>query len=340
MRAVVLRQAGPPEALHVEDVDMPVCGRGDVLIEVRACGVAHRDVVERNGTYQRDVVFPLIMGLEISGVIAELGAEVRDLKVGDHVCTKAFSSCGRCYLCRSGRETTCWERVPVRGGYAEYVALPWDAVLKVPDNVPFEQSCGLGPSAGVALNAVRDTLHVTLGDWVLVTGASGGVGFAAMQLAKLAGARVIAATRSRAKGEMLLQHGADNVAISGSPDFVSHVRALTDGRGVDAVVDNVGSRVFAECYDSLAVHGRYAFVGQLFRDSIEINPARIFFKRAALFGVGSVSRAQLTAVIDLASRGLLTTVISSVMPLEAAAEAHRIVEDGLSRGRVILDPRS
>ncbi len=335
----MLYSPGPPDAFRIEDVPEPVPGPEDVLVEVRACGVSFRDVVERNGTYRRDVELPAILGLEIAGVVAGAGALVPDLEPGDHVCSKAFASCGRCRLCRGGRETTCSRRRPVRGGYAERVVLPWDALVRTPPDLPSEVACTLGPASGVALNAVREVARVTIGETVLVTGGTGGVGWAAIQLARLAGARVIALTRSGAKAAALSESGADEVVVAvDGEDFSPEVRRLTSGGGADVVIDTVGSRVFDPCFDSLAVHGRYAFVGQLFGEGISLNPARIFFKRAQLLGVGSVSRTQLEDVIALAAAGTLRPRIARTLPLEEVAQAHRLVEEGSLVGRVVLTP--
>jgi NADPH:quinone reductase-like Zn-dependent oxidoreductase len=228
----------------------------------------------------------------------------------------------------------------VRGGYAEYAAVPQDALVRVPGDMPFEVACVLGPGAGVALNAVRDVAHVCLAETVLVTGASGGVGLPAVQLAKLAGARVIAISRSEDKRAALMEAGADAVVVI-PPDgrFGQGVKALTeDGEGADVVIDTVGSQVFDAAFDSLAPHGRYALVGQLFGEDIAINPARIFFKRAVLAGVGSVSRAQLQDVIRLTDRGELKPQIGRVLPLSDVAEAHRLVEAAAVFGRVVVTP--
>lgn len=339
MKAAVLHGAGPPDAFRIESVPVPVPGPDEVLVRVGACGVSFRDVVERNGTYRRDVTWPAILGLEISGTVVETGAAVRDLAPGDHVCTKAFISCGGCRLCRSGRETTCRRRVPVKGGYAEYVVMPQDAFVKAPADLPFEITCSLGPGAGVALNALRDTAHVQIGETVLVTGATGGVGVPSVQIAKATGARVIAVTRSTAKRDFLHGIGADEVIVAGDGEnFAEEARRLTGGEGVDVVVDNVGSRVFNAAFDSLAVHGRYALVGQLFGEEVSINPARIFFKRAQILGVGSVSRAQLADVVALAARGIVTPQIDRVLPLEEVSRAHELVEGGAVSGRVVLKP--
>lgn len=339
MRAAILKAPGPPEAFRLEEVPTPAPGAGEALVRVGACGVSYKDVVERNGVYRRDMSFPIVIGFEIAGTVEALGPGARGLKVGDRVCTKAFSSCGLCRYCRSGRETTCRERRPVRGGYAEYAALPEDALVVIPDHLPFAAACGLGPGAGVALNAVRDVAQVGLAETVLVTGATGGVGLPAVQLAKRAGARVIAVSRSADKREGLVEAGADAVALV-PPDgnFAPEVRALTGGEGVDVVIDTVGSRVFAAAFDSLAPHGRYAMVGQLFGEEIAINPARIFFKRAVIAGVGSVSRAQLQDVVTLAGRGDLVPRIGRVLPLDQIAEAHRLVEQAAVFGRVVVVP--
>lgn len=339
MKAAVLHAPGPPEAFSLEAVARPTPGEGEVLVRVGACGVSYKDVVERNGVYRRDMSFPIVIGFEIAGTVEASGPGGQALKVGDRVCTKAFSSCGRCRYCRSGRETTCRERRPVRGGYAEYAALAEEVLVRIPDALSFEAACGLGPGAGVALNAVRDTARVSLADTVLVTGATGGVGLPAVQLAKRAGARVIAVSRRADKRAGLLEAGADAVVlIPPDGDFAGAVRALTDGEGVDVVIDTVGSRVFAAAFDSLAPHGRYAMVGQLFGEEIAINPARIFFKRAVIAGVGSVSRAQLEDVVTLAARGDLVPKIGRVLPLDQIAEAHRLVEQAAVFGRVVVVP--
>ena len=339
MRAAVLHAAGPPDAFQIETLPVTTPGAEDVLVRVMACGVSFHDIVERNGVYRRDVEFPLVMGLEISGIVEALGVAVRDLRVGDHVCSKAFASCGRCRLCRGGRETTCSERRPVRGGYSEYTAVPWDALVRVPDGIPFNVSCTLGPAAGVALNAVRDVANVRLGENVLVTGGTGGVGLPCVQIAKVSGARVIAVTRSESKRAMLKAAGADEVIVSPTnDDFSPAVRELTGSRGVDVIIDNVGSSVFDACFKSLARHGRFTLIGQLSGDEVSINLARIFFKRASFLGVGSVSRAQLEDVIKLTAEGKVRPQVAAGFPLEEVARAHALVESGERAGRIVLNP--
>ena len=339
MRVALLPEAGPPSCFRLEDLAVPQIGDDDVLIRVMACGVSQHDVAARAGIYRRGVVFPVVLGMEIAGVVEAAGAAVTDLAVGDRVCTKAFSSCGRCSYCRNGRETTCRQRRVIHGGYAELAAAPQDAAVRIPDGLPFEIACVMGPGAGVALNAVRDTARVTIGESVLITGASGGVGLPAVQLARHAGARVIGVSRRESKRDMLLEAGAHEVLIADvGENFGQQVRAMTGGEGVDVVIDTVGSTVFDAAFDALAPHGRYALVGQLAAGEIRISPARIFFKRAQLLGVGSVSRAQLRDVLALAQAGVVKPRIDRILPLDRIGEAHALVEAGESAGRVVIAP--
>lgn len=339
MRAIVIRAAGDPSVLALEDWPVPEPGEGEVLIEIRAAGVSYHDVVERNGTYQRGVKFPLITGYEIAGVVTKLGPRVRTLEVGDRVCNKPFHSCGMCRFCRNGMETACRQRKSVRGGYAEYVALNEETLVRFPEGIGFAEACMLGASTAVALNAVRDTARVRVGETVLISGASGGLGLPSIEITKASGGRAIALTRSEDKREALLAAGADEVIVAASgQDFSSEVMALTGDRGADAVIDNIGSAVFAPLFKCLAVGGRYAFVGQLFREDIRINPARIFFKRAVMIGVGSARRDQLEDAIGLVAAGKVKPRVALRMKLEQAAEAHAIVEAGEVVGRVVLEP--
>lgn len=337
MLAAVLHQSGPADVFSLEHVTKPVPASDEALIRVRACGVSYHDIVERNGTYKRDMHFPVILGYEIAGIVEAVGSGVTRVAPGDRVCTKAFSSCGKCRLCRSGRETTCTNRRPVRGGYAEFACVSEDALVDIGPLLAFETACTLGPSAGVALNAVRDTAKVAIGDRVMVTGATGGVGRAAIRLAAIAGATVLAVTRKSGSAEDLRAEGASEVIVWDGETNFGKTLART-GAAVDVVIDTVGSRVFDAAFAALAPHGRYAFVGQLFGEEIRINPARIFFKRAQLLGVGSVSRTQLEDVVMLAQAGRIAPRIDARFALRDIAEAHRRAESGAASGRVILIP--
>ena len=339
MKAIVLRQNGDPSVLKLEEWPEPVAGPDEVVVEVGAVGVPYHDIVERNGTLRPGHGLPKVLGNEIAGTIVALGVEVRSLKVGDRVCATGFHTCGRCRYCRTGRETACPNRKVVTGGYAERVAIAADALVPLPENLDFAIACMLGSSTAVALGALRDVAQVKLGETVLVTGASGGVGLPAIEIAKAAGARTIGVTRSPSKVDAIREAGADEVVLApDGSDFSKDVRALTEGTGVDIVVDTVGSRVFTAAFKSLAITGRYLVIGQLFRETIQLNPAHILFKCATIHGVTNARRDQLADTVRLVAEGRIRPRVAATMPLAKAAEAHALVEAGNMVGRVVLLP--
>jgi acryloyl-coenzyme A reductase len=339
MKAIVLRENGDPSVLKLEEWPDPHPKPHEVLVKVGAVGVPYHDIVERNGTLRPGHGLPKILGNEIAGTVAALGAAVTSLKVGARVCAKGFHSCGQCRRCRNGMETLCPDRRIVSGGYAEFAAIPAEALVEIPENLGFAEACMLGSSTAVALGALRDTAGVKLGESVLVTGASGGVGLAAIEVAKAAGATVIAVTRSATKREALEAAGADHVVIAANAqDFSGDVLALTSREGVDIVTDTVGSRVFVPAFRSLATGGRYLVIGQLFREDVAINPARIIFKAATITGITSARRDQLADTVRLVAAGKLHSRVARVLPLAEAAQAHALVESGDIIGRIVLQP--
>ena len=172
-----------------------------------------------------------------------------------------------------------------------------------------------------------------------MTGASGGVGLPAIEIARATGARAIGITRSSDKVEAIRGAGADDVIVAADGvDFSKQVNELTGGTGVDVVVDTVGSRVFKPAFKSLAMTGRYLVIGQLFREEISINPAHILFKCAAIHGVTNARRDQLADVIELVAGGRVHSRVAKILSLADAAEAHTLVESGTVVGRVVLVP--
>lgn len=343
MRAVVVRETGPVDVLRIERTRQPAAGPRDVVIRVEACGICTLDIVTRQGTYRRNVELPLVPGHEISGTVVAVGSAVTRLRAGDRVATtQRFHVCGQCRLCRSGHETLCEERRFLgqngqRGGYAEYVAVEEDNVALVPEGVPPEQAAIAACAVGTSLNAVRDTGRVQLGERVLVTGAGGGLGVHALQLARAAGAFVIAQTTSTDKAALLQQLGADEVLVSGrEEDFSPRVMSLTGGHGADVVIDNVGTPVFEAVRRSLAVNGRWVLVGQLTGGFVPFSPAQLFLRNQSMLSVHSTSRAQLEDSLALLARGRVRAVVTQTCELDEVREAHRRMEAGGVAGRIVL----
>ena len=346
MRAMVVRQPGGPEALVLEDVAPPALRRNDVRIQVDSCGVCFHDVVTRNGTMKRGVTMPLIPGHEVAGIVESIGPDVRKFRPGDRVATlQRRHICGHCRYCRNDQETSCPEReflgdAGLNGGYAELVCVEEDNVATVPDGVALEHAAILACTVGTELNAIRDVANVRAGERVLVNGAGGGLGIHGVQVAHLAGAEVIAVTGSAKKVPMIKDAGADHVVVSPhGEDFSALVRAATADEGVDVAIDNVGSDTFHSMRRSLARRGRWVFIGQLSGEFIKLNPAQIFLHGLSILSAQSTNHRQLIDCLQLARRGLVRPMVSCELPLERAADAHRMVESAGPVGRIVLKPR-
>jgi acryloyl-coenzyme A reductase len=345
MKAMVVHQPGGTEVLSLERVPDPTAGQKDVIIKVDACGVCFHDIVTRNGTLKFGVQMPCILGHEISGTVVDVGRDVRAFRKGDRVATvQRFHICGACRYCRTGRETLCPERkftgdLGMVGGYAEYVAIEDDNVAPVPEGVPLQEAAIVACAIGTILNAIREIGKLQPGETALVTGAGGGLGMHAVQLARLAGALVIAQTTSREKADQIRGLGAHTVIVHArGEDFSGAVKKATGGAGVDVAIDNVGSQLFEPIRRSMGIGGRWIMIGQLTGEFVPFNPAQLFLKNVSMLSATSTTRKQLEDCLALVARGVIKPIVSLALPLEQAARAHELVESGKSAGRVVLRP--
>lgn len=344
MKAMVVRRTGDAGVLKPEDIPEPGLRPHDVRIRVDTCGVCFHDVVTRNGTMKRGIELPFVPGHEVSGEIVEIGPRVTQFGVGQRVATaQRRHICGHCAMCRTGHETSCAEReflgdAGLNGGYAELVNVEEDNVTVIPDGVALEDAAIAACAIGTELNALRDVGKVRPGERVLISGAGGGLGIHGVQLARLAGAFVVAVTSSEEKVERIRQAGAHEVVLTGrGEDFSASVRKVSDG-GVDVCIDNVGSPAFQATRRSFDMGGRWVFVGQLTGEFVQLNPAQLFFRNLSILSAKSTSREQLRDTLDLMRRGMVRAVIVDRLSLEQAVEAHARVEAGRSVGRTVLKP--
>lgn len=343
---MVIREAGSAEtAMQLETVPDPKPGPRQLVLRVEACGVCFHDVVTRNGTLKAGIRMPLIPGHEVCGTIVAMGQEVRRLRLGDRVATSQRAHvCGECRHCRGGREPLCAEAeflgdAGLNGGYAEYVAVDADMVAGVPDGVAPEAAAIAACAIGTMLHAVCQIGRVAPGETVLVTGAGGGLGQHGVQLAALAGARVIALTGSASKAAALRLAGANEViALPRGEDFSAAVKDLTAGEGVEVVIDTVGTPLFHSTRRSLAKAGRWVLVGQLTGDFVPFNPAQLFLRGISMLSATSTTREELRQVLALLGRGALHAVLDRSLPLADAGLAHAMVERGEAAGRITLRP--
>lgn len=341
MRAVVLERTGGPGELRLRDWPDPEPKADEALVRVHAAGVCGRDLIDRRGGFPM-MKLPTVLGHEFAGEVVRVGSAVTLVSPGDRVANLHRPWCGDCPSCVAGRTLDCeraWQSFghTIDGGYAELVAAPERALVKLPDQVSFEDAASLGCTAGVALRALRDVARLVLGETVLITGASGGVGLQAVQLAKLAGARVIATTTSAAKRDALRTWGADEVVEVTERGFADEVRALTRG-GVDVAVELTGAATFRDSQRCLRPRGRLVVIGNIDvgKVSLALGPLILFGHQIA--GTRSYTRRDLEECLDLVQRGRSRPVIADLLPLADAALAHERLEARGAVGRLLLLP--
>lgn len=342
MKAVVIESFGGPEVLQVrEDVAVPAPGPGEVQVKVRACAVCYLDTIVRRGM-RPNVTLPLIPGHEICGTITSLGVGVQGFSEGDRVASTFRGVCGHCWYCRTEQSAFCLNvraaGVDRDGGYAEYVVLPVSSLALVPDGVSDEAATMAGCVLGAVYKGVRVKGRVGLGDTALVTGAGGGAGIHATQLASRSGARVLAVTGSPEKKDAIRAAGAAEVLIGSKEEILDRVMAVTDGRGVEVVLDCVGQPTSSLSLRALARGGRLVFIGEVSTEPTRISVARMLYQETEIHGVASPNAGELAIVLDLIRSGQLEPKISEVMSLDQAAAAHETVADRSKVGKIVLRP--
>jgi acryloyl-coenzyme A reductase len=340
MRAVVLDRIGGAEELALRDVPDPEPGAQDVVVRVHAAGVCGRDLIDRRGGFPA-MKLPTILGHELAGEVVSVGASVSRWSRGDRVANLHRPFCGECRSCIVGGVIDCeraWQSFghTVDGAYAELVVAHERALVPLPAQVSYVQAAALGCTAGVALRALREEARLQIGQSVLVTGASGGVGLMAIQIAKRGGARVVAVTGNEQKAAALRAAGADEVVVERG-DFSGQVRALTDG-GADVALELVGRATFRSSLRSLRRRGRLVLVGNVTLDRISLNPGAMILYGLSILGSRSYSPRDLEDCFAMLTRGEIQMAIDRTLPLEAAADAHRALERREATGRILLLP--
>ena len=323
MRAVVVRAPGGPEVLELGEVPEPVPGEREVVLDVHAAALNRADLLQRRGVYPPPPGASTLLGLECAGVVAALGPGIASAKVGDRVMALLPG-----------------------GGYAERVAVHEQLLLPIPEALDFVQAAAVPEAFLTASEALVSLGRVLPGDWVLIHAAASGVGSAAVQFARLAGARVIATT-SAAKVEAVRALEPERVVARESEDFAGVALELTDGRGVDVIVDLVGAAYLAKHQSCLAVLGRHVVVGLVGGAKAELDLGRVLARRSSILGlvmrtrpladkIGVVERFRRQSLHRLAD-GTLKPLVDSVFPLRDAASAHARMEANQNVGKIVLE---
>jgi putative PIG3 family NAD(P)H quinone oxidoreductase len=323
MRAVVVPQPGDAEVLTLAERPEPAPTAHEVRIRVTAAGLNGADISQRRGFYPSPDGAPEWPGLEVSGIVDAVGADVQEWRVGDRVCALL-----------SG------------GGYAEYATVDAGLVLPVPDGIDLVEAAGLPEVAATVWSNVFDLGRLSAGEALLVHGGSSGIGTMAIQLGHAFGAQVIATAGSDDKAAFCREVGADAAVNYTTQDFVEAARAFTDGRGVDVVLDIVGGAYIARDLDALATGGRILCIATRDRTPASVDMGLLMRKRATLIGTTLRARplSERVAIIaavreqvwPLLAEGRIHPVIDSVFPLEDVPAAHRRMESSSHRGKILL----
>jgi NADPH:quinone reductase-like Zn-dependent oxidoreductase len=341
MKAAIFSEYGGPEVVRIEDVPAPRPGPDEVLIRVRAAALNHLDLWVRRGI-GIETTMPHIGGSDIAGVVEEVGAGADGLAVGTRVVVNPSLFCGRCASCARGEQSLCESyRIlgeHTDGGFAELVVVPAANVYPLPDTVGFEEAAALPISYQTAWRALVTRAALRPGEDVLVIGASGGTAVAAIQIAKLMGARVFAVTAGEESCRRLRDLGADAVYDRKAVDFSREVYRDTGKRGVDVVVENVGEPTWQGSIRALARGGRLVTYGATAGPKPPTDLRVVFWKQLQIIGTTMASRPEFEAMLAVALRGGLRPVIDTVMPLDRARAAHERLEAGGQFGKIVLVP--
>jgi NADPH:quinone reductase-like Zn-dependent oxidoreductase len=338
---------GDPSVLRMVEAPVPDIGPDEILVRVRATPVARHDVARRRGEpYGPGTTpFPLPFqpGQNAAGVVAEVGERVRHLAVGDHVTTMSSPACGNCWYCRRGEDAFCENKARFsrnsHGTYAQYIACQASDVLVAPKHIPFEKLVCCVWAFSTAWNMAVHHADIEPGYTVLVTGASGSIGLAAMQVARLRGAsKILAVTRSREKASRLLELGADCAIDSGRDEIAEAARRLSAGQGVDLVLDCLGGPLFEAGLRALRNGGRLVNIAQLAGSQVSFSLLDLFPRGISIHGTRGSTRAAQETVLQMLADHRIDPVIHSVLPLEEAAEGHRLFERQTAIGRIVLQP--
>jgi len=325
MFAVTFSRPGDPDVLDWASADALTPGRGDVVIDVAAAGINNADLLQRQGRYRVPEGASPILGLEVSGVISWIGADVTGWAIGDRVCALLAG-----------------------GGYAEKAVVSADLLLPVPDGVGLIDAAALPEAVCTVYSNLAMTARLGAGQTLLVHGGGSGIGTMALQWAKAIGATVIVTAGSRSKLERCRELGADEAIDYHHDDFVELTRAATDGRGADVILDIVGPGYLRRNIESLAPDGHLVVIGSTGGDDPQLDLGKLMAKRATISATTLRARphAQKAAIVaavraevwPLINEGRVLPVVDTVLPMNEAARGHALLAAGGAFGKVLLTP--
>ena len=342
MKAVVFHEHGGIDKLRYEDRPEPVVRDNEVLVRVKACALNHLDIWARVGLPGIQIPLPHISGNDICGEVVSTGRLVTRARSGDAVIVSPGLSCGACEYCLSGRDSMCRSYKIIGyltdGGYAELVSVPEVNVIPKPEWLKPEEAAAIPLVFMTAWHMLVTRAGISPGEYVLVLGAGSGVGSAAIQIAKLSGARVIATAGSEEKLNLAKTLGADELINHNKQDVAAEARRITEKRGVDVVFEHVGSVTWEKSIKALAVGGRLVTCGATTGYVGQTDIRYLYSRQLSILGSYMASKAELLKVVELVRQGRLKPVVDKIYPLAEAAKAQERMEKREHFGKIVLRP--
>jgi len=342
MKAVRFHEHGGIDVLKYEDAPEPKIQASEVLVKVKTCALNHLDIWLRVGVRRWTLPMPHIVGSDIAGEVAAVGALVTRVQPGERVLLCPGISCGQCEACFKGLDSACRSYtlfgVMVDGGYAEYVKSPEMNVVPIPGDLSFDEAAAVPLVFITAWHMLFSRAGLKPGEDVLVIGAGSGVGAAAIQIAKLVGARVIATAGADWKLEKARALGADEVINHSQQSIAEEVKRLTNKRGVDIVFEHVGAAVWEDCFESLATYGRLVTCGTTSGPEVKLSLQTLYGRQRSILGSFMGSKGELLEALKFIGQRKLKAVIDSAFPLQDAAAAQNKMESRDFFGKILLHP--
>ena len=340
MKAIRFHEFGGPEVLKFEDVPEPELRQDHVLVKVKACSLNHLDLWLRKGL--PGTRLPHINGSDVSGDISRVGDYITDLRPGQRVLLAPMTFCNHCAECMAGRQNFCREFSvlgrAIDGGNCEYIAVPRSSVVPIPDQLTYDEAAAVPLVFLTAWHMLVTRARLQPGQIALVLGAGSGVGSAAIQIAKLVGARVIATAGSATKLEQARDLGADYTIQHYEQKISEEVKKITAKAGVDVVFEHVGKATWDECLKSLKPGGTLVTCGATTGADAGVNLNVLFGKQFSLLGSFMGSMGDFHQVLQHIFSGRLHAVLDKSFPLREAAAAHTRMEKGEQFGKIVLNP--
>ncbi len=342
MKAVRFHEFGGLDVLRVDEVEDPSPGPGEVVVRIRASALNHLDVDVREGVSRFPVELPHTLGIELAGDVEQVGADVAGWSPGDRVNPFIMDPCGACRYCRTGRENLClspgFVSFTTGGAYAERVTVKARNLIRIPDNVSYEDAAALQVAFATSWHMLFTRGGLKAGETVLINSVGSGIGSAAVQLAKSAGAYVIGNASSAEKLERAAELGLDVGINHAEEDVVARVMEITDGRGVDLVYEHVGGELFQKGLDSLAKDGRLVICGGHSGEVVPFDIIPFFRTQRSVIGSFVYTRDEVEKCFELAAHGRIRPLVDRTFPLVEAREAMATMERRQHFGKIVLVP--